>query len=104
VDDEEWFGPLLQLYRVNDFDAAIEMARATSYGLAAGLIGGTEEMFERFRSECAVGIVNWNVPTTGASSRLPFGGVGLSGNHRPVGTFAVDFCNDPVASMVVKPK
>jgi len=37
--------------------------------------------------------------TTGASSRLPFGGLGLSGNHRPSGYFAVDYCSDPVAAL-----
>jgi len=104
VDDDEWFGPLLQVYRVKDFEAAIQLAGATRYGLAAGLIGGTEAMFDHFRRSIAAGIVNWNVPTTGASSRLPFGGVGHSGNHRPAGSYAVDFCNDPIASMIVKPK
>jgi len=100
IADEEWFGPLLQVYRVADFDAAIERANTTRFGLAAGMIGGTEEMFERFRRDIYAGIVNWNLATTGASSRLPFGGIGASGNHRPAGSFAIDFCNDPVASMI----
>ena len=43
------------------------------------------------------GLLHWNRPTTGASSALPFGGVGKSGNHRPSGFFAVDYCVDPVA-------
>jgi succinylglutamic semialdehyde dehydrogenase len=103
IDDDEWFGPLLQVYRVKDFEEAIQLANATRYGLAAGLIGGTEAMFEQFRRSIAAGIVNWNVPTTGASSRLPFGGIGHSGNHRPAGSYAVDFCNDPVASMMIRP-
>jgi succinylglutamic semialdehyde dehydrogenase len=46
-------------------------------------------------------VVNWNRPTTGASGRLPFGGVGLSGNHRPSGYFAADYCSYPVASLEV---
>jgi len=100
VEDEEWFGPLLQVFRVTDFQAAIRLANATKYGLAAGLIGGTQESFEEFRSSIAAGIVNWNLPTTGASSRLPFGGIGLSGNHRAVGSYAIDCCNDPIASMM----
>jgi succinylglutamic semialdehyde dehydrogenase len=98
--DDEWFGPLLQVKRVADFDQAINVAKATRFGLAAGLVGGTKAMFEELRQSLAVGILNWNLPTTGASSRLPFGGVGHSGNHRPAGSFAVDFCNDPVASMI----
>jgi succinylglutamic semialdehyde dehydrogenase len=45
------------------------------------------------------GLINWNRPTTGASGRLPFGGLGRSGNHRPAGYFTVDFCNVPVGSL-----
>jgi hypothetical protein len=44
--------------------------------------------------------VNWNTGTAGASSKLPFGGLGRSGNHRPAGAFAVDACAYPVATMV----
>lgn len=98
--DEEWFGPLLQLHYVPDFDQAIGLAGATRFGLSAGLVGGSREMFERFRREVRAGVINWNRPLTGASSSLPFGGVGHSGNHRPAGSFAVDFCSDPIASLV----
>ena len=45
------------------------------------------------------GILNWNRQTTGASARLPFGGIGRSGNHRPSGSFAIDSCGYPVASL-----
>jgi succinylglutamic semialdehyde dehydrogenase len=44
-------------------------------------------------------VVNWNRPTTGASGKLPFGGVGDSGNHRPSAYYAADYCAYPVASM-----
>lgn len=96
--DQEWFGPLLQVYWVRDFSAAVAQAAKSRYGLAAGLFGGDEAMFETFRRGCRAGVVNWNRPITGASGRLPFGGLAASGNHRPAGYFAVDFCNDPVAS------
>jgi succinylglutamic semialdehyde dehydrogenase len=99
LSDEEWFGPLLQIHYVPDFDQAIGLANATRFGLSAGLVGGSRTMFERFRREVRAGVINWNRPLTGASSSLPFGGVGHSGNHRPAGSFAVDFCSDPVASI-----
>ena len=44
--------------------------------------------------------MNVNAGTAGASSKLPFGGLGLSGNHRPAGAFALDYCAYPVASMI----
>jgi succinylglutamic semialdehyde dehydrogenase len=97
--DEEVFGPLIQLIRVEDFDAAITEANRTRFGLAAGLIGGTEKDFEIFRRRVRAGIINWNRPTTGASSAAPFGGVGLSGNHRPSAFYAADYCAYPVATL-----
>jgi succinylglutamic semialdehyde dehydrogenase len=44
-------------------------------------------------------VINWNQPLPGASGAAPFGGVGASGNHRPSGFFAADYCSYPVASM-----
>jgi succinylglutamic semialdehyde dehydrogenase len=98
-EDEEVFGPLLQLIRVEDFEEGIREANDTAYGLVAGLFSENAERYERFFNEIRAGLINWNRPTTGASSRLPFGGVGLSGNHRPSGYFAADYCSDPVASL-----
>jgi succinylglutamic semialdehyde dehydrogenase len=100
VADEEHFGPLLQLYRAADFQQAVQWAAATRFGLAAALLGGTREQFDYFRQHVPAGVINWNRQTTGASGSLPFGGLGDSGNHRPVGFWAIDACNDPVASLV----
>jgi succinylglutamic semialdehyde dehydrogenase len=97
--DEEIFGPLLQVVRVRDFSSALDEANRTRYGLAAGLVGGTAEEFATFRRRIRAGIVNWNWPTTGASSAAPFGGVGWSGNHRPGAYYAADYCAYPVASL-----
>jgi succinylglutamic semialdehyde dehydrogenase len=97
--DEEIFGPLLQLIRVPDFDTALIEANHTAYGLAAGLLSDSRQLYEKFFRVIRAGVVNWNRPTTGASGSLPFGGVGLSGNHRPSGYYAADYCSFPVASM-----
>jgi len=99
IPDEEWFGPLLQVIRVADFSAAIAAANATAYGLAAGLLSPDEALWKRFALRVHAGIVNWNRPTTGASSSAPFGGVGKSGNHRPSAFYAADYCAYPVASI-----
>ena len=96
--DEEIFGPVLQVVRVKDFDSAIEEANATRFGLAASLVGGSPEMFEKFWSHVRAGVINWNKPTNGAPSTAPFGGVGLSGNHRPSAFYAADYCAYPVTS------
>ena len=96
--DEELFGPVLQLIRVKDFDAAIAEANNTRFGLAAGLIGGSPDLYDRFWGSVRAGVINWNKPTTGAPSNAPFGGVGLSGNHRPSAYYAADYCAYPVTS------
>ena len=98
-DDAELFGPLLQIVRVGDFDAAIREANRTAFGLAAGLLSDDPKLYQRFYNRVRAGVVNWNRPTTGASGSLPFGGVGLSGNHRPSGFWACDYCSFPVASL-----
>jgi succinylglutamic semialdehyde dehydrogenase len=96
--DEEIFGPVLQLIRVPDFDAAIDEANNTRFGLAASLIGGGPDMFDKFWSNVRAGVINRNKPTNGAPSNAPFGGVGLSGNHRPSAFYAADYCAYPVTS------
>ena len=97
--DEEYFGPLLCVIRYDSLDHAIEMANHTRYGLSAGLLSDNVEDYERFYRKIRAGIVNWNRPTTGASSAAPFGGIGASGNHRPSAFYAADYCAYPVASM-----
>lgn len=97
-DDCEIFGPLLQVIRVADFDEAIEEANRTAYGLSAGLLSDSHADFEKFYTHIRAGIVNWNRQTTGASGSAPFGGMGLSGNHRPSAYFAADYCSYPVAT------
>lgn len=96
--DIELFGPLLQVIRVADLDEAIAEANATRYGLSASLIGGEPSDYDQFWAEIRAGIINWNRPTNGASSAAPFGGIGLSGNHRPAAFYAADYCAYPVAS------
>ena len=99
VPDQEYFGPLLSLYRYQQFDQALELANATRYGLSAGLISDERGEYDTFVEEVRAGIINWNKPITGASSAAPFGGVGASGNHRPSAFYAADYCSYPVASM-----
>lgn len=99
VPDEEYFGPLLSIYRYSDFDSAIALANQTRFGLATGLISAERVQFEQLLLEARAGIVNWNKPLTGASSNAPFGGIGASGNHRPSAYYAADYCAWPMASL-----
>lgn len=97
-EDEELFGPLLQVIRVNDFNDALTEANNTKYGLTAGLLSDDPEQYRKFYQTVRAGVINWNTQLTGASSHSPFGGVGRSGNHRPSAFYAADYCSYPVAS------
>lgn len=100
VPDEEIFGPVLTVRRVQDWDSALSAANNTRFGLAAGLISGNTDLWEDFRARIRAGVVNFNRPTTGAASFLPFGGPGASGNHQPGAYYAADFCAWPMASQI----
>ncbi|GLX78035.1 N-succinylglutamate 5-semialdehyde dehydrogenase [Thalassotalea insulae] len=97
--DEEHFGPLLKIYRYQDFDQAIDEGNNTAFGLSAGLLADSEADYQHFFKRIRAGIVNWNKPITGASSAAPFGGIGDSGNHRASAYYAADYCAFPVASV-----
>ncbi|HEY0921975.1 succinylglutamate-semialdehyde dehydrogenase [Rheinheimera pacifica] len=97
--DDEHFGPLLKVFRFTDFDQAIDAANNTQFGLSAGLLSDSAELYQHFFRRIRAGIVNWNRPITGASSAAPFGGVGSSGNHRASAFYAADYCAYPVASV-----
>lgn len=102
IEDEECFGPLLMLYYANDLEEAIHLANQTRYGLSSGIVTTDPYEWQLFSRHSRAGIINWNTPLTGASSKAPFGGTGWSGNHRPSGYLAADFCSYPVASLQSK--
>ncbi|MBY4676473.1 succinylglutamate-semialdehyde dehydrogenase [Marinobacterium arenosum] len=97
--DEEYFGPLLQLIRVDNLEQAIAEANDTAYGLSAGILSEDPHHYQHFRQQVRAGLINWNRPLTGAASSRPFGGIGISGNHRPSAWYAADYCAYPVASL-----
>ncbi len=97
--DIEFFGPFLQVIRVSNFDDAIAEANNTSYGLSAAIFTQDKALYERCLLELRAGLINWNRQTTGASGALPFGGIGISGNHRPAAYYAADYCAYPVSSV-----
>lgn len=97
--DEEYFGPLLQVSRYDDFTQVVESANQTRYGLAAGLISTDSQQWQYFIDHIQAGIVNRNRPLTGASGDAPFGGPGASGNLRPSAYYAADYCAYPMASI-----
>jgi succinylglutamic semialdehyde dehydrogenase len=98
--DVEVFGPLLRVSIADSLDDAITQANATRFGLAASIFTRDQGAIDRFTRDVRAGCINVNTGTAGASSSLPFGGLGHSGNHRPAGSFSLDYCAYPVAGMI----
>lgn len=98
--DVELFGPMVRIAEFDSLDEAIEQANTTRYGLAASIFTQDDDAIDRFIAEARAGCINVNTGTAGASGKLPFGGLGWSGNHRPAGAFSPDYCAYPIASMI----
>ena len=90
---DELFAPEAALYPVADLDEAITAANDSDYGLAAAVFTRDRTRYERCVGRIRTGILNWNRGTIGASGKLPFGGIGKSGNDRPAGVAASLYCS-----------
>ncbi len=101
--DQELFGPDLAVWIAPDLEAAIERANATRFGLAASIFTASSAAFEHAAEELRVGVLHWNRGSAGASSRLPFGGLGASGNHRPGAILTGTSCADPIGILHAPP-
>ncbi|MCM2280205.1 MAG: aldehyde dehydrogenase family protein, partial [Bdellovibrionaceae bacterium] len=95
----EIFGPNVAIYTVDDFDQALAINDSTGFGLSMAVFSKNRALYEKALASSRVGLLNWNRTTNGASSRLPFGGRGKSGNDRPSAHFAVYYTTVPVASL-----
>ncbi len=97
--DVEVFGPDLCVEIVEDDDEAIAILKASPTGFAGAVFTASAARFERFFAEVRTGILNRNRSTNLASPKLPFGGVGTSGNYRPAGAWAHRNVMAPVAML-----
>jgi len=100
--DEEIIGPFIQVTKVDTFEEAIEKANDSSYGLAAGIITEDKNLYKVFENKIEAGILSWNKQLTGASKFAPFGGIKDSGNYRPSGFLATDYCVYSTASLEIE--
>ena len=81
ADDEEMFGPVAAVYRVDDEEAAIEKANDTQFGLGASVWTGDHERGERVARRIDAGCVYVN-QLVKSDPRVPFGGIKASGYGR----------------------
>jgi succinate-semialdehyde dehydrogenase/glutarate-semialdehyde dehydrogenase len=86
---EEFFGPVAQVYRVGSEEEAVELANQTPFGLGSYVMSTDPEQAERVADRIEAGMVYVNL--VGADSpELPFGGFKRSGFGRELGRYGAD--------------
>jgi succinate-semialdehyde dehydrogenase/glutarate-semialdehyde dehydrogenase len=86
---EEFFGPVAQVYRVASEEEAVELANQTPFGLGSYVMSTDKEQAERVADKIEAGMVYVNL--VGADSpELPFGGFKRSGFGRELGRYGAD--------------
>jgi succinate-semialdehyde dehydrogenase/glutarate-semialdehyde dehydrogenase len=86
---EEFFGPVAQVYRVGSEEEAVELANQTPFGLGSYVMTTDKEQADRVADKIEAGMVYVNL--VGADSpELPFGGFKRSGFGRELGRYGAD--------------
>jgi aldehyde dehydrogenase (NAD+) len=101
LEQEEIFGPVLSVIRVDSTDDAFRVNNDVKYGLSSSVY--TKDVRAAFRAlqELDNGITYVNAPTIGAEAHLPFGGVKQTGNgHREGGWQVYEFFSETMVGYV----
>jgi succinate-semialdehyde dehydrogenase/glutarate-semialdehyde dehydrogenase len=86
---EEFFGPVAQVYKVGSEEEAVELANQTPFGLGSYVMTTDEEQGERVADKIEAGMVYVNL-VLADSPELPFGGFKRSGFGRELGRYGAD--------------
>ncbi|WP_432734532.1 NAD-dependent succinate-semialdehyde dehydrogenase [Maridesulfovibrio sp. FT414] len=90
---EEMFGPVAMVFRVLSADEAVEIANSTPFGLGGSIWSKDEDGAEKVAARIRTGCVFIN-SLVRSDVHLPFGGIGLSGFGRELGTYGIrEFVN-----------
>jgi aldehyde dehydrogenase (NAD+) len=89
---EEIFGPVACVIRARNYEAALEIANDTEFGLSSGIVTTSLKLASHFKRHAQAGMVMVNAPTAGVDYHVPFGGTkGSSYGSREQGRYAAEF-------------
>jgi succinate-semialdehyde dehydrogenase / glutarate-semialdehyde dehydrogenase len=86
---EEFFGPVAQVYKVSSEEEAVDLANQTPFGLGSYVMTTDKEQAERVADRIEAGMVYVNLVGADAPE-LPFGGFKRSGFGRELGRYGAD--------------
>ncbi|GBF34434.1 methylmalonate-semialdehyde dehydrogenase [Desulfocucumis palustris] len=93
IAQEEIFGPVVSVVRVQDIDDVLELIRRQEFGNGACIFTQNQYYTERFIADADVGMVGVNVGICAPHPYLPFGGIkdSLIGTDKVQGKDGIDF-------------
>ncbi|MBB6450042.1 aldehyde dehydrogenase (NAD+) [Geomicrobium halophilum] len=92
IAQEEIFGPVLALMKVEDMEEAIDLANDVEYGLSASIFTTNIQKMLSFINDMDAGLVRINSESAGVELQAPFGGMKQSSSHsREQGEAAKEF-------------
>lgn len=86
---QEFFGPVVTIYKIRDEDDAVRLANDSPFGLAGAVFSKDHEQAERVAQQLDVGMSHVNIGGSEAAD-MPFGGVKRSGFGRELGPLGMD--------------
>ncbi|MCF6092421.1 aldehyde dehydrogenase family protein [Microaerobacter geothermalis] len=103
IAQEEIFGPVLALIKVETLEEALEIANDVRFGLSASIFTQNIGNMLSFIREIDAGLVRINAESAGVELQAPFGGMKQSSSHsREQGQAAIEFFT-AIKTVFVKP-
>ncbi|WP_433959430.1 alpha-ketoglutaric semialdehyde dehydrogenase GucD [Cytobacillus horneckiae] len=92
IAQEEIFGPVLALIKVDSMEAAVNIANDVKFGLSASIFTANIQKMLNFIENIEAGLVRINAESAGVELQAPFGGMKQSSSHsREQGQAAIEF-------------
>lgn len=95
----EIYGPNVAFYRVKDLDEAAQIINLPDHNFVSSIYCQAKETLLELASDIETCLLHWNRPTTSISYRLPVTGMKMSGNMRPMGSYAGYQCTYPISCL-----